>query len=350
MKKFIYKYFLIVLCSLLLVVQSAYAQKEEARKDFAKAYKVSASEQLRISNRYGKVHINTNNGNEVKVEIEMLVRARSKARAQEILDKISIEHEKSGGRINFETQMNSITISGSEKIEINYKVAMPARNPLEVLNKFGDIYLGDFSGKLQLECQYGSVKTERLTSEAKNLNIKYGNLNATSIEKGSVYVAYGNLNVDKIGDVSLEGPYSNLKVNEGDKINLIIKYGNFRTNSVNYIRGESAYSNIDIRALNDFLKMDIKYNGKFEIEQIAKGFESIEVNTSYSSCNFSFVENTGFNFKINLRYGNFRFDNDATELSYREIDGSKAIYEGKYNRGGKGTVVVNGKYGNVIIN
>jgi hypothetical protein len=350
MKKFIYKYLLIVLCGLLPIVQSAYAQREELRKEFAKAYKVSASDLLHLSNRYGKVHINTNNGNEVKVEIEMLVRARSKTRAQEILDKISIEHEKSGGRISFETRLNSITLSGGDKIEINYKVAMPARNPLEVSNKFGDIYLGDFFGKLQLECQYGSVKIDRLTGEAKNLNIKYGDLNGMSLENGNVYVAYGNMNIDKVGEARLEGPYSNLKVNEGDKINLIIKYGNFRVNKANYIKGESAYSNIDVRALNDFLKMDIKYNGKFEIEQIAKGFESIEVNSSYSSCNLGFVENTGFNFKVNLRYGNLRFDGDAAELSYREIDGSKAIYEGKYNRGGKGTVVVNGKYGNVRIN
>ncbi len=347
MKKFIYKYLLIVLCGLLPVVQSAYAQREEVRKDFAKTYKVSASEQIRISNRFGKIHVNTNNGSEVKVEVEILVKARSKTRAQEILDKISIEHEKEGGRINFETRMNSITTSGSEKIEINYKVAMPARNPLELLNKFGDIYLGDFSGKLQLECQYGSVKTERLTGEDKVLSIKYGDLNAASIEKGSVYVAYGNMNVDKAGDVNLEGPYSTLKVNEGNKINLIIKYGNFRANNVNYLKGESAYSNIDVRALNDFLKMDIKYNGKFDIEQIAKGFENIEVNTSYSSCNLSFVENTGFNFKINLRYGNFRFNSDAADLSYREISGSNALYEGKYNKGGKGKVVINGKYGNV---
>ena len=66
----------------------------EKRKTFEKTYKVNSSDVLNISNKFGRVHVNTWNKNEIKVKVDMIARAGSESKVNEMLSRMKIEEAK----------------------------------------------------------------------------------------------------------------------------------------------------------------------------------------------------------------------------------------------------------------
>src|SRR5690606_10586096 len=132
-----------------------YTYKSEKRKTFDKTYKVSKSDVLNIDNKFGSVHVNTWNRSEIQVKVDIISRANSDQVAQEMLNKINVTDNRSGNNIVVRTEMGSMNSkSGHQSFEINYTVNMPADNNLMVKNSFGNVYLPDMKGKVDLHVRY----------------------------------------------------------------------------------------------------------------------------------------------------------------------------------------------------
>ena len=84
----------------------------EKRKSFDMNYKVNNADALSIENKFGRVHVNTWDKNEIKVRVDVVARASSDGKAQEILDNISITSRLSDNTIFVSTKMEPIRVSG----------------------------------------------------------------------------------------------------------------------------------------------------------------------------------------------------------------------------------------------
>lgn len=346
MKPLFYK---LALC-LLFVSLQLQAQDEEARKTMQKSFS-AAGNTLKISNKFGKVHINTNKGNQIGVKIEMIVKANSKKKAEEILNTISIANTQSSGLISFETIFEkSIEMRGKTNIEINYTIDMPETSPLEVSNKFGNIYLANFSGKLNLKNTYGNTKTERIMgTNEKDLEIKFGNADISYLEQGTVYVAYGKYNLLAGKEVTLKSAYSNGEVGDINALQVKNAYGDIEIEKVSDLKGESHYGKFRVKNLNTSLAMKGAYNSTFKVEGIEKSCQNIEVNMKYSSSLFSFKADAGCQFVIDLQYGSFLGEKEKFEIQKKIVENSSSYYEGKFGKSNQTKVRVSSRYGDIRI-
>jgi hypothetical protein len=64
---------------------------EERARKISRSFKVKPSDQLSIENKFGKVHVNTWDRNEITVDITMIGRANDADRAQRIVDAIDVK-------------------------------------------------------------------------------------------------------------------------------------------------------------------------------------------------------------------------------------------------------------------
>jgi Putative adhesin len=353
------QYFAIIGATLILSILQipTYAQ-ENASKRISKSYNVDGNELLKIQNKYGKVHINTNNGTTILVDIEIKATAKSQEKAQKLLDRVEIISSQAGGIISYETSLDTKKESGwwdnwgsnqngKNDFEINYTVAMPAKNPLEVKNNFGNIYLANFTGKLDLKVGYGNLKAESISgSAAKNIQIGYGNGTIVYLQTGKLVIKYSNLDLQKAGDVFLENAYSNTEIGEVDKLELDHKYGDLNVEKASEISGTSAYANFNVDFLKTSLRMSSKYNGSFRVNAIGENFKNIEIDAKYNSCNLKFAENAGCNFEISTKYGSFKLNKDLATFTNRDVNDYGGKYEGKYKKGGN-KVMVTSQYGDI---
>ncbi|KOY84685.1 hypothetical protein AD998_19835 [bacterium 336/3] len=350
MKKLLYKIAFILSMVVALQVQ---AQDQEARKTIQKSYSASGMN-LKITNSYGKVHINTNSSNQINVKVEMIAKASSKERADEILDKISVTTTQSGNLIAFETLLSNMSgwsWGGRTSFEINYTIDMPATTPLEVYNKYGNTYVGNCSSKTTLHTSYGNIKAEKLTgSSEKAVQVKYGNAQVAYIEEGSIYVAYGNLDLEQAGNIKLKNSYSNTEVGKVNSLNVDNAYGNLEIESVEQIEGETDYAGkFIIKNLGKSMNMKGSYNSSFKIEGIEKRCQNITIDARYSDCSLDFNEDAGCQFELNLKYGSLVGEKEKFSIQNKTVENSSAYYKGTYGRNTNTKVQVTAKYGNVKI-
>lgn len=287
----------------------------EKRKTFDKTYKVGKSDVLAIENKFGKVHVNTWDKNEIRVKVDVIARANSESRAQDILEKIDIEDSKSGNRISVKTEMESMNISGNSNkgFEINYIIYMPDDNELAIKNSFGDVYLPDFKGRTDLNIKYGSLKAQRMSNASNKLKLAYSNGNCSFMNKGDVDIAYSD----------------------------------FDLGNVNTVLGSSKFSEFRIDNLNEVLDLDVKY-GVLRVDNISKNVERIDVDSGFTPVTLRFEDNSAFNFDVNVQFGDFNVNKNLVNITSQEKGHTSAEYKGKYgSTTSKGSVNINSKYGDV---
>ena len=215
------------------------------KKTVNKSYNVSSSDKLSIKNSFGSVKVNTWSRNEIKVDVDIEVSANTEALAQKILDRISVNEEKSGKEINFETDFNDKNENHSKgdrneksSMEINYTISMPEGNPLKVQNDFGSTTIPDFRGEVDLTSKFGSLTTGNL-SNIKSINVEFGKANLANISSAPVSIKFSKANIQKMtGAVKL-----NLEFCNPVKLNL--------DNSLSSLDLKTSYSTVNLKPVGD---------------------------------------------------------------------------------------------------
>ncbi len=294
-----------------------YTYSSEKRKSFDKTYKVSKSDVLNIDNKFGNVHVNTWNRNEIQVKVDIISRANSEQTAQEMLNKINVTDSRSGNTIMVKTEMGSVNSkSGHQSFEINYTVNMPEDNHLVVKNSFGNVYLPDMKGKVDLNVRHGAFKVGNLANASNSIKASFCQSTPNTIgylNKGSVDLAYSTLNL-----------------------------GN--TNGVN---GSSKFSDLKIGNLSEALEMDIKY-GSFRVDNVKKNFKTISVSGGFAPIQLHFEDDSAFDFNVNVQFADFKVDRNLVKFTTLEKGHTSAEYKGKYgNSTSKGSINITSKYNDV---
>ncbi|MCP2042430.1 hypothetical protein [Pontibacter sp. HSC-36F09] len=294
-----------------------YTYKSEKRKTFDKTYKVGKSDVLNIDNKFGNVHVNTWNRSEIQVKVDIISRANSEQVAQEMLNKINVTDNRSGNTIVVKTEMGSMNSkSGHQSFEINYTVNMPADNNLVVKNSFGNVYLPDMKGKVDLHVRYGAFKAGNLTNSSNSIKASFCNSSSNTIgflNKGNVELAYSTLSLGK----------------------------------TNGVHGSSKFSDFKIGNLSEALEMDVKY-GTFRVDNVQKNFKSINVNGGFTPIQLNFESDSAFDFDVNVQFADFKVDRNLVKFTSLEKGHTSAEYKGKYgNASSKGTLSITSKYNDV---
>jgi hypothetical protein len=227
----------------------------EKRKTHSKTYALSGNDKVSLNNQFGEMKINTWEKNEIKVDVTIIAKASTDEIAQKILDKITIEDGKNAGGVyfktNFKNQKENWEKSDKKEykeqgMQIDYVVFMPATNPLEATNQFGEMIVPDYRGPLELECKFGSLTAGKL-SNVKEVLVEFGSARIESINNGRLTVKFSSADVKKLnGDVET-------RVEFCEKIKLVID------NNMKQLDIKSSYSTLFLDVSNNFsANFDIK--------------------------------------------------------------------------------------------
>ena len=285
----------------------------EKRKTFERTYKVNSSDLLNIENRYGRVHVNTWDKNEIRVKVDMIAQAGSESKANDMLSRMRVEEVRDGKTIYLKTVYEPVRVSGPSSSEINYTIYMPADNSITLKNTYGDVYLANLKGSVNVELKYGNLKSERLTNTSNNLKLSYSNGSCSYINGGSLQVAYSNVQVAEAKD----------------------------------LRGYSKYSDLMIGKLSEALNIDMKY-GSFRVSDISNKISNIRVASTYTPISLNFADNSAFNFDVNVQYADFKVNKDLVNITSMEKGYTSADYKGRFGTASpKAEVSITSKYGDV---
>src|SRR5687768_11145770 len=95
----------------LLTMTMSFAQEKERTepkfkksKTHSKSYNLGSSDKVSLTNQFGEMKLVTWDKNEIKVDVSITGKADDEKRAQEIIDRISINDGKDGNTVYFKTK------------------------------------------------------------------------------------------------------------------------------------------------------------------------------------------------------------------------------------------------------
>jgi hypothetical protein len=205
---------LTVLC-LLTLSFAAHAQEVEKQKEFNKTYPLHNNQGVSVTNKFGKVEVQSWNQKEVKVAVTIIARAGNDTSAQNILDAITIE-SKDGNPVTFTTHIeakNFNNASGTSyrrtkpdrrQMEINYVVYLPESNKLNITNKFGNTFVPNRKGSTNINQSFGDLTLGDLPN-ADSITQRFGQLTAGTLSNAAIRAAHCYVNIKALsGSINAE--------------------------------------------------------------------------------------------------------------------------------------------------
>ena len=177
---------------------------------------MTSNDKLSIDNSFGDVSVSTWDKNEIQVNIEIETEASTDEKAQSMMDEIEVTDDRSGNLISFKTDVGKINDHGNHSkgknnmsFHIDYTIMMPAVNPLEIVNQFGKIKMGDMKGEVNLTSKFGGLTTGNLDN-VEDIDVEFGEASLGNIHNGKVTFKFnGKSHIDRVsGSVKINSEFS----------------------------------------------------------------------------------------------------------------------------------------------
>ncbi len=335
MKRQIYNPAKALLAALFLV--SLPVAGQEVTKEFHQEYKAGENTTLDVNNRYGKVIVETTNGNDVVINVKVTVELPNRQRAEKLLSYIDVQFSQDGDQIKARTSIDDkFTFTGwgggSRRFSIDYKISMPERINFTLVNRYGNTDLEAITGLVKLDLKYGNLKAGDLSrgnvKPLNYINLSYGNATIESAGWLDVVLRYsGDFSIGSAQALSIDSKYSKISIDEVSSVVGETKYDKLDIERINNLSLDAGYTDANVGELRKRLKFDGGY-GSLSIDRIASGFESIESNTKYIGVKLGIDGDASYRLDAKLSYGDLKFDEDKfrhqrqiVENNSREMSG-----------------------------
>ena len=321
--KYIFK--IITAVGLALFATNAFADQNYFKE---KSYNFSAiaskEKYVELSNQYGDVEIFNSESDSIKIQIQVKVNSKSEVDAdlQGMLDRINISFRSSDsyviaetqwdGKANFFNKTYQTIKSGfdaeSENIEINYKVYLPQTMELTIKNKFGNVYMDNHTGRIDIKIMYGELRARDLT-DIRKIEIKYGKLKLNSVKNGTFYlVAIKYAEIESANEITINSASSDIEIRKVKSFDLRSKHDKISIGSIDDLAANLILSDLKVKNLDKSINSYSKF-GSIRIGTCNILASDIQIELSRADLNLGFQ--TGFKSIIEV---------DITELKFLTFD------------------------------
>ncbi|WP_339712942.1 hypothetical protein [uncultured Kriegella sp.] len=352
---------LLIIMAAVLFSLSLPAQTEVSKK-ISKTYDMTSAGELYLDNKYGDVTIQGWKKNSISILVEITVTHKKKENAEDLLSRISpnikvinnfisvssdIAEKSTGFFAKYFNKANPFDFDRSN-VQINYTVNLPAKAELEIINKFGDVIVEDYSGKLKLDAQHGDVWINENLNNA-DVNLRYGKLRAESINYGSIRLKNGSLNLEKSKDLRLNSSGSNIDIETVTALEIYSSKDEITIDEVESIQGSLEFTNMQLNNVDDQINLGMKI-ADFKVLEVHSADASIVIHQESSEISLN-VDGFSFNFDATLEEGLVRLPKSFENVHTKMLDKGKRIREitAKYGNDTQGKISITGEKGVILL-
>lgn len=314
MKKITMTKWWLCLCSFCLFATAFGQEVYEVNRTVTKSFAWTPESQLELENKYGDVIFETWNKDSIRVQTEISIKSKKEEAMQELADMAIVEIYSQGNFVIARTDWAANTsiwgqarnemrnVFGSDqKVEISYKVWLPKTTSIDVINKFGDVFLPAFDGEVILDLSHGDLRSESI-SRPKNVSVQYGDVKVDSWGPGKLKLLFSELHSDEMKQLKIESKSSKLYVGEIDVLDIQSRNDDLYLKEVGAMYGKYHFSNTYIDLLKESANVVQEY-GELEIYSLDPKFTTAVVKAKRCKILFRLDEDTPVNFDITLKYG-----------------------------------------------
>jgi hypothetical protein len=299
------------MCILLLsVFGTAEAQNLSETRSFMKTFPVGMEKTLELTNKYGTVEVTTWKKDSVYIRAEIKAVATNQEKLSSMFDGVTVNFTEAGTILKAQTVftqninrlfesfkgMTSKIISYDSRIEINYYINVPEYLNLTIDNRYGDLYMENCTGKFTASLSNGSFKANSLGRES-SITISFCDATIGSIASGTIDASFSEVSAEELGDVTIKSISSKYELEKAGKILFESRRDDFNITAISSVRGNSYFTDFRIKELKKELSLTLRY-GEIKTDSIARGFESVNLNSGYAEIFLNFTQNSSYNLDV----------------------------------------------------
>lgn len=310
----------------LLLPFAALAAKgdEEHKIRVTKEVKLNPKARVAISNKYGKIVVNTWDRMECKAEIEVTGFGNSNEQARKMAEMVEINiAAASPDNVKIETKyspagnkwFNFGKRDSKDHVQVNYTLYVP-RNlaGLALENHFGDILARELPFYTNVSINYGFFD---IGNSEKGLKVNMNYTDKARIGKADqleVNANYSSLRADNVSSMKLNSNYSTYTLNKVDDLVIDCNYDDCKVDQIVNLKYSSNYSDIKMNGLKTTGDFRISYSDVL-VRHVSPSFNTINISSTNSDVKLGIGLKTAFKINANLRYG----DLDAKGFEWKNV-------------------------------
>ena len=331
-------------------------------KQVTETYQMTNAGELHLENKYGTINFFGWEEDEVSITIDITVNHKKKDNAQELLNRIrpilkdgddylslgyEIAERSSGFFANLFDKANPFDFDRSN-VQINYTIYLPAKAEIDVTNKFGDVLIEGWVGKLKANVMHGDIWINEDLAKA-DIEVGYGKLRAKSINYGSIGLKNGSLDMQTSKNLRLNSGGSDIAIDEVTSLEIYSTKDEIEIGEIGAVYGNLRFTNLVLDRLNKDMDLSMKI-ADFRISQILDPQADIAIEQESSEIVLD-VTNFPLHFDALLEEGLVRLPKSFENVTSELLDKGKRIREIKatYGLNPQGKVSISGKKGVVLL-
>jgi hypothetical protein len=302
----------IVIAALLLIVSipaAVWAQFTET-KSVNRRFKVSPETRIEIANKYGKIKINTWNKDSVILDIKVRVEDKKLSKLEKTISGIDFDITNNSHFLivrtkvgetssNLEKEVQNLKetlMLTDSKIEIDYTIWIPASNQLKVENKFGDIFIDDYSGEIEISLSNGNLKSHNFEGKAK-LTLSFADATINQVKTAQFNCNYSDVYLKKAEKLIIVSKSTEFDIVEVSDLDIDSRRDKFRIQQNTKLVARSSFTNFRVSEITDYINIKAEY-GDVDIQKVGPEFRTVYLESKSTDINLGFSETSEFGFEI----------------------------------------------------
>jgi len=325
-------------------------------KTIEKIYSEPNIEYFGVTNSFGNIDISRWDENKVKVTVTLTVIAWEEDDADRFLEKLipemSISKNKKGNYdIYCATNVSNIKNlckcdetgkkiyapwfrknAEVKQYKINYDVKIPETiKRLSLFNRYGNINIPDFKGKISINLSNGNLKTGdmKITGECPGIHVRYGKVHIEAIEnsKANLY-SCKDVQIGRLVKTNLTSKFSDIQISSCSGLTLNSRNDNFVIDNLESMIGTGNFTSLKIKNMESSIDFSNK-SGEIEIGKINPDFKLISLNGQFNDYILN-LDNLSYSLTADLEFTDLKSTNTIyPEQKRNELINGKALIERK---------------------
>ena len=297
----------ILVCSLwaMLAIMPAWARRADDNrlvKEISRQFEVKPGVTIDLTNKYGQIVMGSWDKDSVDVKIRITAYGRNDDAVEKMMDRVDFDFSNTYSFLTIETVfdrnkgffrdlINSVSdvsnsLINTSRINVDYEIMVPENAIVELQNRFGDIYINQHAGKLEIDLSHGDFKASRLEGYT-DIRLSYGNAIIRNMQDGRVTLTGADLDLSKGSSVFVESSSSEIYIADASTLRMDSRNDRIKVDVASVFSIDGNFSNITLGNVYEKLDADMVYGDLF-CHQVATGFQSIRVAASSGNIDVNF--------------------------------------------------------------
>ncbi|MBN1819461.1 MAG: hypothetical protein JXR31_16055 [Prolixibacteraceae bacterium] len=292
-----------------LIPFAGHTQFNETR-EYNREFKVMPETRIEITNKYGNLVVNTWEKDSVIFNIKVNVEEKKLSKLEKTMEGIDFEFIESSHFLIAKTIVNKSSsalekellkfkeslLNDEGNVEIDYTIWMPENCDLILDNKYGNIFMSDFTGNCEITLSNGNLKAHNLLGIT-NINLNFADATINKLTTSRLKTNYSEVEIDTSEKLKIDSKQSNFEFFNTSELDIISRRDKFRIRKAGIVEAEGSFTGFRISELKTKANIRADY-GDINIEYINPDFDLIFIESKSTDINLYFEPESNFGFEL----------------------------------------------------